>query len=121
MPEGKEVLKDAMQMESPSAQLPTSQPTSARRPSEQQRKEFLESDNQIETVEKHRVSCRKCLTWIDLGRASSYATGNWVKHKVRCSAAMYVFVILPLSIRILWALHLARAAAWQLQSEDCFS
>jgi hypothetical protein len=77
-----------MQMESPSAQVPTPQPTSARRPSEQQRKEFLESDNQIETVEKHRVSCRKCLAWIELGRASSYATGNWVKHKVRCSAPM---------------------------------
>jgi len=85
---GKEVLRDAIQTESPSAQVPTPQPTSARRPSEQQRKEFLESDNQIETVEMHRVSCRKCLAWVDLGHASSYATGNWVKHKVRCSAAL---------------------------------
>jgi len=84
--QGKEVLRDAMQ--SPSAQVPTSQPTPARRPSEQERKEFLESDSQIETVEKHRVSCRKCLTWVDLGQTSSYATGNWVKHKVRCSAAL---------------------------------
>jgi len=84
--QGKEMLRDAMQ--SPSAQEPTSQPTPARRPSEQERKEFLESDNQIERVENHRVSCRKCLTWVDLGQASSYATGNWVKHKVRCSAAV---------------------------------
>jgi len=87
MSEAKEV-KDAVQTESPSAQVPASQPTPARRPSEQERKEFLESDNQIETVEKHRVSCRKCQTWVDLGHASSYATGNWVKHKVRCSAVM---------------------------------
>lgn len=83
--EAKKVLKGPVQTE-PSAQLPTSQSTPARRPSEQERKEFLESDNQIETVEKHRVSCRKCQTWVDLGDASSYATGNWVKHKVRCSA-----------------------------------
>jgi hypothetical protein len=121
MSEGKEVSRDAMQTESPSAQVPTPQPIPARRPSEQERKDFLESDNQTETVEKHRVSCRKCLTWVELGHASSYATGNWVKHKVRCSAAMYVFVVLSLNLRILWTLLPARAAAWQRQSEGCFS
>jgi len=72
----------------PLSLVPTSQPTPARRPSEKERKEFLESDNQIETVEKHRVSCRTCGTWVDLGHGSSYATGNWVKHKVRCSAVL---------------------------------
>jgi len=71
-----------------SAQVPMSQSTPARRPSEKERKEFLESDNQIETVETHRVSCHKCQTWVDLGHTSLYATGNWVKHKVRCSAAL---------------------------------
>ena len=89
MSDAKEALKDAVQTESLSAQGPTFRSTPARRPSEQERKEFLESDNQIETVEEYRVSCRKCQCWVDLGHAS-YGTGNWVKHKVRCSAAMYV-------------------------------
>jgi len=69
----------------PSGPRPASQPTPARRPSEQERKGFLESDSQIEKVEKHSVLCRKCQIWVDLGQNSSYATSHWVKHKLRCS------------------------------------
>ena len=68
-------------------------PTPPRRPSEAERKEFLESDKQIQSVERHRVCCRKCQNWIDLSETNSYATGNWVKHKARCSDAMYVILI----------------------------
>jgi hypothetical protein len=70
---------------SPTSVRPAGKPTPARRPSEQERKEFLESDKQIETVEKHRVLCRKCQDWVDLSQANAYATGSWMKHKVRCS------------------------------------
>lgn len=68
---------------------PAPQPTPARRPSEQERREFLESEKQIEMVEKHRVLCRACQSWIDLSQSSTYATNRWVKHKIICSD-MYV-------------------------------
>jgi len=76
-------------LDSPSAvSLAVPKPTPPRRPSEAERKEFLEADKQIQAVEKHRVCCRKCQKWIDLSETNAYATGNWVKHKVRCSDAV---------------------------------
>ncbi|KDR80689.1 hypothetical protein GALMADRAFT_241078 [Galerina marginata CBS 339.88] len=62
--------------------------TPARRPSETERREFLEGDKQIMDLEKHRVCCRKCQNWVDLSPTLPYATGNWVKHKNRCSDAV---------------------------------
>lgn len=81
----------AMDTESPPQFLAsTSQPTPARRLSESERKEFLENEKQIKVVEKHRVCCKKCQQWIDLSPVNPYVTSNWIKHKIRCSEAMYV-------------------------------
>ena len=85
----------AINTESPSQFLAsTSQPTPARRLSESERREFLENEKQIKVVEKNRVCCKKCQQWIDLSSVHPYVTSNWVKHKIRCSEAMYVIQIL---------------------------
>lgn len=75
---------------SPSVSTSTFDPIAARRPSETDRKEFLEADKQIMELEKHRACCNKCHKWVDLSPSQPYATGNWVKHKIRCSDAVYV-------------------------------
>ncbi|KAF8159491.1 hypothetical protein B0H34DRAFT_405990 [Crassisporium funariophilum] len=62
-----------------------STPYVARRQTEAERRAYLESDKQAEIVEKDRVSCRKCQKWITLSDKQAYTTGNWVKHKIRCS------------------------------------
>ncbi|KAH9479408.1 hypothetical protein JR316_0007998 [Psilocybe cubensis] len=67
---------------------PAFDPMAARRPSEADRKEYLEADKQISELEKHRACCNKCHKWIDLSPTQPYATGNWVKHKIRCSDAI---------------------------------
>lgn len=36
-------------------------------------------------MEKGRVLCRKCQTWIILSDKQTYLTGKWVKHKLGCS------------------------------------
>ncbi|KAF9530473.1 hypothetical protein CPB83DRAFT_182809 [Crepidotus variabilis] len=88
-PDINEASTPARVPQSPSIALSVStKPTPARRPSEQERKEFLESDKQIETVEKHRVLCWKCQSWVDLSQAHGYVTSNWMRHKVRCSDAV---------------------------------
>jgi len=85
----------AINTDSPSQLLAsTSQPTPARRLSESERKEFLENEKQIKVVEKNRVCCGKCQKWIDLSPVHAYVTSNWIKHKIRCSEAMYVMHIL---------------------------
>jgi len=56
-----------------------------RRQTEEERKAYLESDKQAETVEEGRVRCRKCQTWVILSDKKIYSTGKWVKHKSRCS------------------------------------
>ncbi|KAF8906249.1 hypothetical protein CPB84DRAFT_429337 [Gymnopilus junonius] len=63
-------------------------PTPARRPTEAERKGFLEDDTQIQDLEEHRARCRKCQNWIALSETHAYATGNWVKHKNKCSDAV---------------------------------
>ncbi|PPQ67874.1 hypothetical protein CVT25_010313 [Psilocybe cyanescens] len=73
---------------SPSVSTSTFDPIAARRPSETDRKEFLEADKQIMELEKHRACCNKCHKWVDLSPSQPYATGNWVKHKIRCSDAV---------------------------------
>ncbi|KAJ3514720.1 hypothetical protein NLJ89_g2208 [Agrocybe chaxingu] len=84
----KEDIQPAQVPESPAEVPSTSLVTPARRPTEEDRKESLESDKQIEKVEKHRVCCRKCHKWVDLSESIPYATGNWHKHKDRCSDAV---------------------------------
>ncbi|KAF8817401.1 hypothetical protein BYT27DRAFT_7247288 [Phlegmacium glaucopus] len=64
---------------------PISESYVARRQTEAERKAYLESDKQAETVEQGRVRCRKCQTWIILSDKQAFSTGKWVKHKSRCS------------------------------------
>jgi len=64
---------------------PISEGYVARRQTEAERKAYLESDKQVEDVEEGRVRCRKCQTWIILSDKQAFSTGNWVKHKSRCS------------------------------------
>jgi len=56
-----------------------------------ERKAYLESDKQAETVEEGRVRCRKCQTWIILSDKQAFSTGKWVKHKSRCSDIVYIY------------------------------
>lgn len=93
-PNGHEDIALVLETESP---VPALQSTPARRPSEQERREFLESDKQIEKVEKYRVFCRACQTWVTLGQTSAYATGSWTKHKVRCSDMCVTLHSFPVS------------------------
>jgi len=64
---------------------PISEGYIVRRQTEEERKSYLESDKQAETVEEGRVRCRKCQTWVILSDKQTYSTGKWVKHKSRCS------------------------------------
>lgn len=73
-----------------SSSHPAPTPTPARRPSEQDRKKFLESEKQIKQLEKNRALCAKCDQWIALSEATAYTSGNWMKHKVKCFDAVYV-------------------------------
>ncbi|KAF9477607.1 hypothetical protein BDN70DRAFT_934103 [Pholiota conissans] len=66
----------------------SSRHTSARRPSEEERKTYLESEKQIKQIEKNRALCAKCDQWIHLSDANAYASGNWMKHKAKCIDAI---------------------------------
>lgn len=55
---------------------------------EEQRKEFLENDKQIEKVEQHKVCCAKCQKWVDLSPTQTYASKNWIAHKLKCTDAV---------------------------------
>lgn len=116
-PNGHEDVALVLETESP---VPALQSTPARRPSEQERREFLESDKQIEKVEKHRVLCCACQAWVDLGQTSAYATGSWVKHKIRCSdmwVPSHSFPVLQSYVIFSSIAHSGRAIAWHRRNE----
>lgn len=73
------------------AASPIPEKYAARRQTEAERKAYLKSDKQAETVEEGRVRCRKCQTWIVLSDKQAFSTGKWVKHKLRCSDIVYVY------------------------------
>ncbi|KAF8202297.1 hypothetical protein BJ912DRAFT_944412 [Pholiota molesta] len=70
--------------ESPVIVASSSHRTPARRPSEEERKSFLEAEKQIKQLDKNRALCAKCDQWIALSEANAYASGNWMKHKAKC-------------------------------------
>lgn len=67
---------------------PVATPSSARRLTEAERKEFLQSDKQVKQLEESRVLCARCDQWITLSDSNAYVTSNWTRHKLRCSEAM---------------------------------
>lgn len=93
-PTMEKVITEVAAPDSPSvAPPPISEAYVARRQTEAERKAYLESDKQVETVEEGRVRCRKCQTWIVLSGKQAYSTGQWVKHKSRCSDVVYVYLV----------------------------
>ncbi|PPQ64226.1 hypothetical protein CVT24_008602 [Panaeolus cyanescens] len=85
-------VADALHLESSPIIPPTffATPSAPSRPrlTEEQRKEFLENDKQIEKVEKHRVCCYKCHNWVDLSPTQTYSSKNWISHKLKCADAV---------------------------------
>ncbi|KAH7867824.1 hypothetical protein F5879DRAFT_952570 [Lentinula edodes] len=59
--------------------------TSRTRKTEEERKGILFADPNIQEVEKDKVLCKKCNSWIRLG-SSRYDLGNWKSHSKACGA-----------------------------------
>jgi hypothetical protein len=102
MTEKEKVVTEGAAPVTPSVTAPAvSEGYTAKRHTEAERKAYLESDKQAETVEEGRVRCRKCQTWIILSDKQAYSTGKWVKHKSGCSDTVCVYSIYCVLVHLL--------------------
>jgi len=57
---------------------------------ETEKEMILKSDFRAQVVEPHRILCKKCQKWINLGSKRQFAhLSNWFVHQMWCHHSMY--------------------------------
>lgn len=56
------------------------------RRTEAERIQLLKDHPDCGEIEEHRVICKQCSKWVNLGRGTTYAIKPWEKHRARCDS-----------------------------------
>ena len=65
-------------------QYTSAQAPDSRRKTDAEREAFLRADPRQDGVERGKVFCKMCQSWVRLNTASGFLPGNWLRHAERC-------------------------------------